>query len=92
MYLGAKGWMLWDSFALLRGHGKLTFIRPERLVIQYEEKRARYVNGKEIPNWQAGPTVPAIISYLNRKGWVLHSDTTMVQRIQGTLTFIRPKQ
>ena len=48
-YLGAKGWMLWNGSALWVGHGKLTFIRPQQLLIQCEEKHPRYINGKEIP-------------------------------------------
>jgi len=91
-YLGGKGWMLWNGSALWAGHGKLTFIRPQRLVIHCEEKRPRYINGKEIPNWQQGPTVSEAVNYLNLKGWLLSADPSVLQRGYGKLTFIRPKQ
>ena len=94
-YLGTKGWMLWNASALWRGYGELTFIRPQRLLIQCEEKHPRYINGKEIPNWQQGPTVSEVITYLYMKGWLphwLHSDSSVLQHGNGTLTFIRPKQ
>src|SRR6266511_5582353 len=57
-YLARKGWLLFsDTSALWLGSGKLTFIRPEYLFVLCEEKRPRYINGREIPNWQHGPTV-----------------------------------
>ena len=90
-YLGAKGWMLWNGPAFWVGQGKLTFIRPQRLVIHCEDKRPRYINGKEIPNWHQGPTVSETLNYLNMKGWLLQGDPSVLQRGYGKLTFIRPK-
>jgi hypothetical protein len=90
-YLGAKGWMLLNGSALWVGQGKLTFIRPQRLVIQCEEKRPRYINGQEIPNWQQGPTVSETVNYLWMKGWLLRCDPSVLQRGSGELTFLRPK-
>lgn len=63
-----------------------------RLVIQYEEKRPRYINGQEIPNWQQGPGVSEAVSYLAGKGWLLFSDMSALWLGHGKLTFIRPKQ
>jgi hypothetical protein len=91
-YLGAKGWVLWNGSALWVSHGKLTFIRPQRLIIQCEEKHPRSINGKEIPNWQQGPTVSEAVNYLNMKGWQLDCDPSVLQRGYGQLTFMRPKQ
>ena len=91
-YLGAKGWMLLNGSALWVGHGELTFIRPQRLIIQCEEKRPRYINGKEIPNWQQGPDMSEAINYLNMKGWLLRCDPSVLRVGYGKLTFIRPKQ
>ncbi len=62
-----------------------------RLVIQCEEKRPRYINGQEIPNWQQGPSVSEVVNYLVRNGWLLFSDTSALWRGYGKLTFIRPK-
>ena len=91
-YLGARGWMLLKGSALWAGHGELTFIRPQRLVIRCEEKRPRYINDKEIPNWQQGPTLAEAINYLNMKGWMLQADPSVFRLGFGTLTFIRPQQ
>ena len=91
-YLGAKGWALWNGSALWVGHGKLTFIRPQRLLIQCEEKHPRYINGKELPNWQQGPTLTEALNYLSTKGWQLDCDPSVLQHGYGQLTFIRPKQ
>ena len=68
--------------------------KPNRgwLVIVCEEKRPRYINGKEIPNWQQGPTVSEAVNYLACKGWMLFSDTSALWHGHGKLTFIRPKQ
>jgi len=44
------------------------------LVIVCEEKRSRYINGKEIPNWQQGPTLWEVVNHLSWKGWLLFSD------------------
>jgi predicted RNA-binding protein with RPS1 domain len=63
-----------------------------RLVIQCEEKRPRYINGQEIPNWQQGPSVSEVVNYLVRNGWLLFSDTSALWRGYGKLTFIRPKR
>jgi hypothetical protein len=41
------------------------------LVILCEEKRPRYINGKEIPNWQQGPDLWEVVNYLGWKGWEL---------------------
>ena len=43
----------------------------EYLHIVCEEGRLRYVNGKEIPNWQQGPTLWEAAHHLFRKGWEL---------------------
>ena len=43
----------------------------EYLLIVCEEERPRYVNGKEIPNWQQGATLFEIVNYLFRKDWEL---------------------
>jgi len=99
-YLGWKGWLLFsDSSAVWLGYGKLTLIRPEQLVILCEEKRPRYINGKEIPNWREGPTISEAVDYLARKGWLLRSDPSPLrlgyvnwQLGNVKLTFIRPKQ
>ena len=91
-YLGAKGWMLWNGSALWAGNGQLTFIRPQRFVIDCEEMRPRYINGKEIPNWRQGPTISEAVNYLNMKGWLLRCDPSVLQRGHGKLTFIRPRR
>jgi len=93
-YLVWNGWLLFSDFsALWRGSGELTFIRPKQyLRILCEEKHPRYVNGKEIPNWQQGPTVSEAVLYLSRKGWLLFSDHSALQLGYGELTLIRPKQ
>ena len=44
------------------------------LHIECEEGRLRYVNGKEIPNWQQGPTFWEAMRHLFRKGWELVDD------------------
>lgn len=62
------------------------------LVMRCEEKRPRYINDQEIPNWQQGPTLFEVVNYLGRKGWLLFSDTSALLRGDGKLTFIRPKQ
>ena len=36
-----------------------------------EEGRPRYINGKEIPNWQQGPTISDAVNHLFGKGWEL---------------------
>ena len=41
------------------------------LHIVCEEGRPRYVNGKEIPNWEQGPTLFHAVNYLFQKGWEL---------------------
>jgi len=41
------------------------------LRIVCEDGRPRYVNGKEIPNWQQGPILFHAVNYLFRKGWEL---------------------
>jgi len=41
----------------------------EYLLIVCEEEYPRYVNGKEIPNWQQGETIFEVVGYLFRKGW-----------------------
>jgi hypothetical protein len=41
------------------------------LVILCEEKLPRYVNGKEIPNWQQGPNLWEVVNYLGWQGWEL---------------------
>ena len=92
LYLGLKGWMLLNASAFWHGDGELTFIRPEQLVIRYEEWCPRYINGKEIPNWQQGPTVSDVVNYLGSKGWMLYSDPAVLRLGSGKLTFIRPKQ
>jgi hypothetical protein len=92
IYLGTKGWMLLNGSALWRGYGKLTFIRPQRLVVECEENHARFINGQEIPNWKQGLPVSIIVNYLNMKGWLLRCDPSVLQRGHGKLTFIRPKQ
>ena len=33
--------------------------------------RPRYVNGREIPNWQEGPTLFEAVNHLFLKGWEL---------------------
>ena len=93
-YLGGKGWLLFSDTpsALWHGHGKLTFIRPKELVLLCEEEHPRYINGKEIPNWQQGPTVSEAVTYLGWKGWRLISDPSASRLGYGRLTFIRPKQ
>ena len=93
-FLSRKGWMLFSdlSSALWLGEGKLTFIRPQQLVIRCEEKRPRYINGQEIPNWQQGPTVSEAVNYLGWKGWLLFSDPSALQLGYGELTLIRPQQ
>jgi len=40
------------------------------LVISCEEKRPRYIDGEEIPNWQQGPTLFEVVNYLGGKGWL----------------------
>ena len=93
-YLAQNGWLLFsDHSALLRGYGEMTFIRPKQyLRILCEEKHPRYINGKEIPNWQQGPTVSEAVLYLGQKGWLPFSDLSAVQLGYGELTLIRPKQ
>jgi hypothetical protein len=93
-YLARNGWLLLsDHFALQLGHGDLIFIRPKQhLIILCEEKRPRYINGQEIPNWQHGPTVAEAVIYLSQKGWSLFSDFSALQLGDGKLTLIRPKQ
>ena len=44
------------------------------LVILCEEKRPRYINGKEIPNWQQGPYLWEVVNYLGSKGWEIVFD------------------
>ncbi len=91
-YLARNGWLLFsDTSALWLGYGKLTFIRPKQyLRIRCEEKHPRYINSKEIPNWQEGPTVSEAVLYLSRKGWLLLSDQSALQLGHGDLTLIRP--
>ena len=93
-YLSQKGWLLFsDTSALWHGHGKLTFIRPKQyLFVRCEEKHPRYINGKEIPNWQQGPTVSEAVLYLSQKGWLLLFDTSALQLGYGDLTLVRPNQ
>jgi len=93
-YLVWNGWLLFsDTSALWMGDGKLTFIRPKKyLRILCEEKRPRYINGKEIPNWQQGPTVSEAVLYLSQKGWLLYSQHSALWRGHGELTLICPKQ
>lgn len=43
----------------------------EYLFLKSEDGRPRYVNGKEIPNWQAGPTLSDAVKHLMGKGWAL---------------------
>ena len=43
----------------------------EYLQIVCEEGRPHYVNGKEIPNWQQGPTFWEAARHLFRTGWEL---------------------
>ena len=63
------------------------------LVISCEEKRPRYIDDEEIPNWQQGPTLFEVVNYLGGKGWLLFSDTpSALWHGHGKLTFIRPKQ
>ncbi len=92
-YLACKGWMLFsDPSALWLGSGKLTFIPPEYLFLLCEEKRPRYINGQEIPNWQQGPTVSEALNYLACKGWMPFSETSALHRGHGKLTLIRAKK
>lgn len=93
-YLVQNGWLLFsDTSALWHGYGKLTFIRPKRyLRIRCEEKHPRYINGKEIPNWQQGPTVSEAVMFLSRKGWLLLFDQSALQLGHGDMTLIRPYQ
>jgi hypothetical protein len=67
--------------------------KPNRnwLTVLYEEKHPRYINGKEIPNWQQGPTVSEVVNYLNTKGWLVSYHPSVLQLGYGKLTFIRPK-
>ena len=62
------------------------------LTVLCEEKHPRYVNGKEIPNWQQGPTVSEVVNYLYMKGWLLRCDPSILERGYRTLAFMRPKQ
>ena len=39
------------------------------MFVRSEEGRPRYINGKEIPNWQEGPTLPEAVKHLFWKGW-----------------------
>ena len=92
-YLARNGWLLCsDQFALRLGHGDLLFMRPKQyLIIVCEEKRPRYINGQEIPNWQDGPSIREAVIYLSQKGWALFSDFSALQLGYGKLTLIRPK-
>ena len=93
-YLAGKGWLLFsDTSAVWLGYGKLTFIRPKQyLFIRCEEKRPRYINGQELPNWQQGPTVSEAVFHLGQKGWMILFDYYALQLGYGDLTLIRPKQ
>lgn len=62
-----------------------------QLVIRCEEKRPRFINGKEIPNWQDGPTVSEVVKHLTWKGWLLFSVPSALWLGYGELTFIRPQ-
>ena len=63
------------------------------LVILCEETHPRYINGKEIPNWQQGPTLWEAVSHLGLKGWLLISfDSFTLAHGHGKLTLVRPKQ
>lgn len=46
----------------------------EYLHIVCEQGHLRYVNGKEIPNWQQGPTLWEAVHHLFQKGWELVDD------------------
>ena len=48
------------------------------LHIVFEDGRPRYVNGKEIPNWQQGPTVFHAVNYLLWNGWELVDNPLVV--------------
>jgi hypothetical protein len=64
-----------------------------QLEILCEEQRPRYINGKEIPNWQKGLTVWEAVNYLGWKGWLLVSwDSFTLWHGHGKLTLVRPKQ
>ena len=67
--------------------------KPDRgtLVIRCQEKHPRYINGKEIPNWQQGPTVSEVVKHLTGKGWLLFSAPSALWLGEGELTFIRPE-
>lgn len=41
----------------------------DSLFVRSEDGRPRYINGKEIPNWQDGPTLPEAVKHLIWKGW-----------------------
>ena len=92
-YLARNGWRLFsDHSALWLAPGELVFIRPKQhLLMRCEEQHPRYINGKEIPDWQQGPTISEAVSYLSQKGWLLLSDHSALQLGYGDLTFMRPK-
>lgn len=64
------------------------------LVILCEEKRPRYINGEEVPNWQQGPNLWEVVTYLGCKGWELIFDVFGHSPLlvgYGKLTFRRLK-
>ena len=70
-----------------------------RLVILCEEKRPRYINDQEIPNWQQGPSISAAVNYISEalnylacRGWMPFSETSALRLGHGKLTLVRPKQ
>ena len=93
-YLTQNGWLLFSDHSTLRlGYGELTFIDPKQyLYIWFEENHPRYINGKEIPNWQQGPSVSEAVLYLLQLGWLVLSDHSDFQLGYGDLTLIRSKQ
>jgi len=62
-------------------------LNRDRLVIEYEEGRPRFVNGQEIPNWQQGPRIRGTVEFLGGKGWELVDWDSSLWRGHGKLTF-----
>ena len=61
------------------------------LVMLCEEKHPRYINGKEIPNWQQGPSILEALDHLSWKGWEIFYDPSALWRGEGKLVLRRPK-
>jgi hypothetical protein len=61
------------------------------LVMLCEAKHPRYINGKEIPNWQQGPSILEALDHLAWKGWEIFFDTSALWRGEGKLVLRRPK-